>query len=333
MLDRFYSDYSVGHELGRGGFGTIFAAVRQADGLPVAVKVIKKSKVTQWYGVSDDEEADTDCDETSVLVTTRIPLEIALMIKVRHSPHCIRILDYLEQKNCFIIVMERLENGKDLFDLITETSLAAHNSQLGGLPEQLAKGYFRQIVTAVSEILQLGVLHRDIKDENILIDLNTNKIKLIDFGAGTFVNNETRKSSDLLLSDFHGTRVYACPEWILNKTYHGDRACVWSLGVLLFNMIYGDIPWEEDADIVNCRLFNSNKFNFGSNATSHHDRNNNNSMLDCHVDHQQHHLKDVNDLIKSCLIIDDLKRIRLEDILKHKWLQRNDHQDDDDEQS
>jgi hypothetical protein len=87
-------------------------------------------------------------------------------------------------------------------------------------------------------------------------------------------------------------------------------------------MVYGDIPWEEDTDIVNCRLFNSKKFTYrvggyySSTSESSEDSNNNNVVTaPVKVD------RDVDDLIRSCLIIDDAKRIKLEDILKHKWFQ------------
>jgi hypothetical protein len=212
IRDIFYQHYALGNEIGKGGFGTIFSGIRRSDGKPVAIKVIKKSKITQWYecGAVTETAVDSTTEVSDgPIVTRRIPLEIALMIKVSSCEYCIRILDYLEQKSCFIIVMERLERSKDLFDLITEFGDPVHTatsaipssmSQLGmyGLEEKLARDYFKQIVEAALAILQLGVLHRDIKDENILVDLSTNQVKLIDFGAGTFVNETTN------FNDFHG---------------------------------------------------------------------------------------------------------------------------------
>jgi serine/threonine protein kinase len=207
------------------------------------------------------------------------------MLRVSHIKNCIKIFDYMEQNNCFIIVMERLESYKDLFDYITEK---------GSLNEKSVREYFKQIVQTILEIYKLGVLHRDIKDENILIDLKTGQLKLIDFGAGTFFTNK-----NTVFTDFQGTRVYSPPEWINKQYYYGDRAAVWSLGVLLYNMTFGDIPWEEDDDIIKCRL-NSKRFNYL-------------------FDHNDKCFQDVNDLIKKCLNVNDNERVKLDEILNHKW--------------
>jgi serine/threonine protein kinase len=271
----FYKFYKVGCQIGNGGFGTIFSGVRIKDNTPIAIKVIKKSKILHWYNLDGK----------------RIPLEIALMLRVSHVKNCIKIFDYVEQTHCFIIVMERLEAYKDLFDFITEK---------GSLNENSVREYFKQIVKTIIEIYNLGVLHRDIKDENILIDLKTGQLKLIDFGAGTFFTNKNS-----IFTDFQGTRVYSPPEWINKQYYHGDRAAVWSLGVLLYNMVYGDIPWEEDDDIIKCRLIKKNC---------------NYSFTDS--DSDKNFQSDVFDLIKKCLNVNDCERIKLDEILNHKWLNK-----------
>ena len=298
--DLFYQDYTIGKEIGKGGFGTIFSGVKKSTQQLVALKVIRKSNITQWYNLDLADEFIYEMDDSrqDILVTKRIPLEIALMIRVRNVKSCIKILDYLEQKNCFIIVMERFEYSKDMFDYITEVS---YKSPSNGLGESMAKEYFKQIVEGVLAIKKLGVLHRDLKDENILIDLKTNQIKLIDFGAGAF----TSPAKSNKYTEFYGTRVYSPPEWLLNKSYHGDRAAVWSLGVLLFNMIYGDIPWEEDDDILNCRL--STKKNLFAHNTQRSEFG------------MYNFSRDVDDLIKACLKINENERIKLNDILNHKW--------------
>lgn len=219
--ENFYQHYALGKRIGKGGFGTIFCAIRRKDLKPVAIKVILKNKVTQWYSPSTESTPENTNFPVDALVTAKIPLEIALMIQVRHVKNCITILDYLEQKNCFIIIMDRDEKSQDLFDFITEnamqschyqkdscyippeaehvTSNSKFSNGLGGLSEHVAKDYFKQIVETVLSIHKSGVIHRDLKDENILVNLHTGQLKLIDFGAGAFITEKNQ-----FYTDFHG---------------------------------------------------------------------------------------------------------------------------------
>lgn len=132
--------------------------------MQVAIKHIWKDKVSEWVQLGDEI----------------VPMEVCLLKKVSGIEGCIQMLDYFEHQSSFIVVMERPEVCKDLFDLITER---------GALPEHVVRTFFRQIVDTVSRVHDAGVLHRDIKDENILVDLKTCELKLIDFGAGALDTN------------------------------------------------------------------------------------------------------------------------------------------------
>jgi serine/threonine protein kinase len=137
-------------------------------------------------------------------------------------------------------VLERPANAKDLFDFITKK---------GALEEELAVKFFWQIVTTIIACHRHGVVHRDLKDENLLVDLKTGKLSLIDFGSSAFIKEEEQA-----FTDFDRKRVYVPTERICCARYQARPATFWSLGILLFDMVLGDIPFEKDKEICSAEL-------------------------------------------------------------------------------
>lgn len=260
--ERFTRSYRLGRVLGRGGFGTVYAGHRAMDGLPVAVKHIRRQTITAWSEVNG----------------VQVPLEVALMLRVSHIPGCIGLLDYFDLGNTIVLILERPETSQDLFDFISEK---------GALPESMAAKMFREVCETIHAVHKNGVTHRDIKDENLVVDLRTLQLKLIDFGSGDFLR-------DSLYTEFDGTRVYSPPEWVRLRRYHAKPAAVWSLGVLLYDMVVGDIPFESDYQIMSA----TPDFTRAKRKLSN----------------------EVKDLITRCLEYKASDRITLEEALSHPWL-------------
>ena len=167
-----------------------------------------------------------------------MPLELKLLCSVRNVEGVVKILDFFEREDSFIYILEHPSDSVDMFDYISEK---------GSLDEKVAADFFRQVVETVIACHSTGVIHRDIKDENILVNLKTGKLKLIDFGSGAFLKSDH-------YTEFEGTRVYSPPEWVRCSRYLGPEATVWSLGILLYDMVCGDIPFETDEEICNAEI-------------------------------------------------------------------------------
>ncbi|OUM70190.1 hypothetical protein PIROE2DRAFT_21691, partial [Piromyces sp. E2] len=210
----FSKKYRVKEEMGRGGFGLVFVAERISDGVEVAVKFIIKDKVPVSAWVKDPELG-------------IVPRECYLLKHVNH-PCIIKYLDCYSDRKYFYLVMElHVRPSMDLFECI--------ESYFECFDEPQARYIFVQLLTAIKYLNSLSIIHRDIKDENILIDKDLN-IKLIDFGAAIQIKGGR------VYDKFVGTIPYIAPEIITGQEYGSLSQDIYSLGVLLHLLIYGDLP-------------------------------------------------------------------------------------------
>ncbi|NWI80100.1 PASK kinase, partial [Dryoscopus gambensis] len=211
----YAKNYSTLSLIGKGSFGFVWTARGKKDHQEVVVKFIWKERVLEDCWVDDPDLG-------------RVTQEIAILLKLQH-PSIIKVLDVFENECFFQLVMEKHGSGLDLFTFIDNQP---------NLDEPLASYIFRQLVSAVGYLHCRNILHRDIKDENIVIAEDFT-IKLVDFGSAAYL--EPGK----LFYTFCGTIEYCSPEVLSGKPYHGPELEMWSLGITLYTLVLGENPFCE----------------------------------------------------------------------------------------
>ncbi|XP_056315304.1 serine/threonine-protein kinase pim-1-like [Danio aesculapii] len=256
--------YRIVKKLGEGGYGTVFEAVRVMDGLEVAMKVVLKNNDLDYLSIPGHP--------------TPLPLEVALTILANEGPNVpqiIQMLEWQERPDSYIMILERPSPCEDLFDF-----LERHG---GTLSEDMTRHIMWQVVQAAHMCCQRGVLHRDIKLENLLINKETLEVKLIDFGCGDLLKTSA-------YTTFCGTEDYCPPEYRSSGRYYGKAATVWSLGVLLYELLCGEPPKHSDLELTNERIWIKSGLS-----------------------------KECCQLVQSCLQRSPKKRIALGKLSSHSW--------------
>ena len=262
--------YVTLNQIGKGAFGCVYSAYRSSDKRLVVTKFIRKSKVSYDMWVDSGSSAE------------KIPFEASLLISLQH-PGLVTVLDVYQNRNFVQMVMEK-HGEMDLFEFIDRNPL---------MDEPLASIIFKQIVEAVDYLHSREILHRDIKDENIIID-HKFRCKLIDFGSATFFK------PGQLFNTFYGTVEYCSPEVLQGCAYEGPALEMWSLGVLLYIILFGENPFYNAEDTMKAELHPP------------------------HSDVSPHCWE----LIQSCLESDPRKRASLWYIKEHDWVNTEASADD-----
>ncbi|XP_055721030.1 MAP/microtubule affinity-regulating kinase 3-like isoform X8 [Salvelinus fontinalis] len=200
-------NYRLLKTIGKGNFAKVKLARHILTGREVAIKIIDK----------------TQLNPNSLQKLFR---EVRIM-KILNHPNIVKLFEVIETERTLYLVMEYASRG-EVFDY-----LVAH----GRMKEKEARAKFRQIVSAVQYCHQKHIVHRDLKAENLLLDADMN-IKIADFG---FSNEFTMGNK---LDTFCGSPPYAAPELFQGKKYDGPEVDVWSLGVILYTLVSGSLPFD-----------------------------------------------------------------------------------------
>ena len=250
----------MGKTLGIGSFGKVKVAEHILTGHKVAVKILNRKKIK----AIDMEE--------------KVRREIKILRLFMH-PHIIRLYEVLETPHDIYVVMEYVKSG-ELFDYIVEK---------GRLGENEARHFFQQIVSGVEYCHRNMVVHRDLKPENLLLDAKSN-VKIADFG----LSNVMRDGHFLKTSC--GSPNYAAPEVISGKLYSGPEVDVWSCGVILYALLCGSLPFDDESIPNLFKKIKGGVYTLPSHLSS-----------------------GARDLIARALLVDPLKRVTISEIREHPW--------------
>ncbi|XP_034294169.1 MAP/microtubule affinity-regulating kinase 4 isoform X5 [Pantherophis guttatus] len=253
-------NYRLLKTIGKGNFAKVKLARHILTGREVAIKIIDK----------------TQLNPTSLQKLFR---EVRIMKGLNH-PNIVKLFEVIETEKTLYLVMEYASAG-EVFDY-----LVSH----GRMKEKEARAKFRQIVSAVHYCHQKNIVHRDLKAENLLLDADAN-IKIADFG---FSNEFTLGSK---LDTFCGSPPYAAPELFQGKKYDGPEVDIWSLGVILYTLVSGSLPFD------------------GQNLKELRER-----VLRGKYRVPFYMSTDCENILRRFLVLNPAKRCTLEQIMKDKWI-------------
>ncbi|XP_059866236.1 serine/threonine-protein kinase SIK1 isoform X1 [Delphinus delphis] len=252
--------YDIERTLGKGNFAVVKLARHRVTKTQVAIKIIDKTRL----------------DSSNL---EKIYREVQIMKLLSH-PHIIKLYQVMETKDMLYIVTEFAKNG-EMFDYLTST---------GHLSESEARKKFWQILSAVEYCHSHNIVHRDLKTENLLLDGNMD-IKLADFGFGNFYKPGEP------LSTWCGSPPYAAPEVFEGKEYEGPQLDIWSLGVVLYVLVCGSLPFDGPSLPALRQRVLEGRFRIPFFMS-----------------------RDCETLVRRMLAVDPTKRITISQIWEHRWM-------------
>uniref|UniRef100_A0A182ILU5 non-specific serine/threonine protein kinase n=1 Tax=Anopheles atroparvus TaxID=41427 RepID=A0A182ILU5_ANOAO len=252
--------YEIEKTIGKGNFAVVKLASHRITKNEVAIKIIDKSQLDPGN-------------------LQKVYREVEIMKRLDH-PHVIKLYQVMETQSMIYIVSEYASQG-EIFDYI---------AKYGRLNERAARNKFWQILSAVEYCHNKGIVHRDLKAENLLLDSKMD-IKIADFGFSNFYKKGE------LLATWCGSPPYAAPEVFEGKRYTGPEIDIWSLGVVLYVLVCGALPFD------------------GSTLQSLRDR-----VLSGRFRIPFFMSSDCESLIRKMLVLDPSRRFSIDQIKRHRWM-------------
>ena len=257
-------EYILKGIIGEGTFSKVKLGINKFTGQKVAIKILDKLKLIEVEGIE------------------RVLREIKISSELNH-PNIIKIYKIIEEEKNYLVIMEYCEEG-ELFNYIVKKERLSENE---------SSFFYYQLINALEYLHSKGIAHRDLKPENILLGEN-HIIKLIDFGLSNYFDE-----NKLLITPC-GSPCYASPEMIRGEDYNGPDNDIWATGIILYAMLCGYLPFEnEDNDKNNNLLFKK--------------------ILSGKLDYPKYLSDTAVDLIKKILVNSPKNRIKINEIKKHSF--------------
>ena len=253
-------DYIVKHTIGKGTFSRVKLGINKNTGEKVAIKILDKLKIVE----SEDLE--------------RIIREMRMLSELDND-HVIKVYQIYEDDYHYLIIMEYCEGG-ELFNYIVKNQRLSENE---------TAFFYYQIIEGIEYIHSKGIAHRDLKPENLLLDKD-NKIKIIDFGLSNYFDGVQKLETPC------GSPCYASPEMVGGNKYNGFFIDVWATGIILFAMLCGYLPFEDENNDI---LFKQ--------------------ILSGKIDYPPYLSDTSKDLMIKIIETNPEKRIKIEEIKKHPF--------------
>ena len=268
---KFSDLYEMKEVIGKGKFGVVNLGIHKKTGQQVAIKILNKENIKTL----EDKEL--------------VQIEIGIL-KLCHHPNIVRLLDHLENNDYIYIVTEYIEGG---------TLGQYFKKKKFNFSERQATNIMSQIASGVKYLQQYGIVHRDLKPDNIMITQQNDfgVIKIMDFGLSKILSPNEK------MVDGYGTLSYVAPE-VLLRTPYNKEVDIWSMGVILFYMLSGKLPFRgrKEQEVAEKIVY---------------------SDLEFDEDDWEIRSQSVQDLITRCMEKDAQKRITIDEFINHPWFKKN----------